>query len=286
MAFLQVIVNGLLMGGVYGLMALSLSMIAGVLKIINLAHGTLTVIGMYASYWLFTLFGIDPYVSLFGAALMSFGVGYFIQWSVLNPIIDATEEMTVLVTLGLGLIIQNLLLMAFGTDYYTVNTFYRLKTVMVGGLSVDVPKLLAFFTSLATTAIFFLFLEKTDLGRTIRAAANNRQAAMLVGVNVKRLYCTAFAIGTALTAVAGCCISTFIPTSQDVGILFTMTSFMIVIIGGMDTRLGPLAGGFLVGVVEEIGGVLLSGSTKQILSLGLLVIILLFRPQGLFGRES
>jgi branched-chain amino acid transport system permease protein len=274
------------MGGVYALMALSLSMIAGVLRIINLAHGTLTVIGMYASYWLFTLFGIDPYLSLLGAAFLSFCLGYFIQWSILNPVVEASEEMTVLFTLGLGLILQNLLLMVFGSDYYTVNTSYRLKTIMVSGVSLDAPKLLAFVTSLITATIFFLFLERTDLGRTIRATANNRQAALLMGVNVKKLYCMAFAIGTALAAAAGSCMSTFIPTSQDVGILFTMTSFMIVIIGGLDTGLGPLVGGFLVGIVEEIGGVLLSGSTKQVLSLGLLVIILLWRPQGLFGRGN
>lgn len=286
MVIVQVIIDGLLMGGIYALMALSLSMIFGVLRIINFAHGNLVAIGMYTSYWLFRLLGIDPYLSLIVAAFVSFCIGYFIQWIVLNPIVNAPEEMTVLVTLGLGLIIQNLLLMAFGPEYYTVNTFYRLETIMVGAIRLDVAKLLSFITSFIITALFFLFMEKTDLGRSIRAAANNREAAMLVGVNVKRIYCMAFAIGTALVAAAGSSISTFIPTSQDVGILFTMTSFVIVIIGGIGSYIGPLAGGFLVGVVEEIGGVLLSGSTKQILSLGLLVIILFFRPQGLFGRES
>lgn len=286
MVIIQVIIDGLLMGGIYALMALSLSMIFGVLRIINFAHGNLVAIGMYTSYWLFRLLGIDPYLSLLVSAFLSFCIGYLIQWIVLNPIVNAPEEMTVLVTLGLGLIIQNLLLMAFGPEYYTVNTFYRLKTIMVGGIRLDVAKLLAFITSFIITTLFFLFMEKTDLGRSIRAAANNREAAMLVGVNVKRIYCMAFSIGTALVAAAGSSISTFIPTSQDVGILFTMTSFVIVIIGGIGSYIGPLAGGFLVGIVEEIGGVLLSGSTKQILSLGLLVVILFFRPQGLFGRES
>jgi branched-chain amino acid transport system permease protein len=286
MLFLQVLVDGLLMGGVYVLMALGLSLIFGVLRIINFAHGNLAVIGMYASYCLFSFFGIDPYLSLLGTALIAFCLGYLVQRVILNPIVNAPEEMAVLVTLGLGLIIQNLLLIIFGPDYYTVNTAYRLEAIPLGLLRIDIPKLLAFLSSLVIATFFFLFMERTDLGRAIRASANNREAALLMGVNVKRIYCVAFAIGTVMVAVAGSSISTFVPTSQDAGILFTMTSFVIVISGGVGSHLGPLAGGFLVGILEEIGAVLLSGSTKQMMSLGLLVIILLFRPQGLFGREN
>lgn len=286
MILLQVLVDGLLQGGVYALMAIGLSLILGVLRVINLAHGNLVVIGMYTSYWLFSLLGIDPYLSILGSAFIAFFLGYFIQWSILNPIVNAPEEMTVLVTLGVGLIIQNLLLMAFGPDYYTVNTSYRLETFMVGAIRLDVPKLLAFLSSLVIVTIFFLFMEKTDLGRTIRAATDNREAAMLMGVNVGRIYCIAFGVGTVMATVAGSSISTFIPTSQDAGILFTMASFVIVIAGGIGSHLGPLLGGLLVGVLEEIGGVLFSGSLKQVMSLGLLVIILLLRPQGLFGKEA
>ena len=286
MFFLQILVDGLLQGGVYALMAIGLSLILGVLRIINLAHGNLVVIGMYTSYGLFSFLGIDPYLSILGSAVIAFFLGYFIQWSILNPIVNAPEEMTVLVTLGIGLIIQNLLLMAFGPDYYTVNTSYRLETFMLGTVRFDIPKLLAFLSSLMIVAIFFLFMEKTDLGRTIRAATDNREAAMLMGVNVSRIYCIAFGIGTVMATVAGSSISTFIPTSQDAGTLFTMASFVIVIAGGIGSHLGPLFGGLLVGVLEEAGGFLFSGSLKQIMSLGLLVIILLLRPQGLFGKET
>jgi branched-chain amino acid transport system permease protein len=286
MFFLQVMVDGLLQGGVYALMAIGLSLILGVLRIINLAHGNLVVIGMYTSYGLFFFWGIDPYLSILCSAFIAFVLGYIIQWSILNPIVNAPEEMTVLVTLGIGLIIQNLLLMAFGPDYYTVNTSYRLETFMLGAVRIDIPKLFAFLSSLTIVAIFFLFMEKTDLGRTIRAATDNREAAMLVGVNVTRIYCISFGIGTAMATVAGSSISTFIPTSQDAGTMFTMASFVIVIAGGIGSHLGPLLGGLLVGVLEEIGGILFLGSLKQIMSLGLLVVILLFRPKGLFGKEA
>ncbi len=286
MLYLQALINGILMGGVYGVMALGLSLIFGVLNIINLAHGTLMVIGMYLSYLLFSLLGIDPYLSIFATAAFLFSIGFFIQRFILNPIIDAPEEMSVLITLGLGMIIQNVLLMVFGPDYFTVDTSYKLSSFMLMGLSIDVAKIFTFIASLVITAIFFSFLQWTELGRAIRASSNNREAAMLMGINAKKIYCIAFAIGAATAAAAGSCVSTFIPTSQGAGILFTMTSFVIVIIGGVGNYLGALAGGFLIGLVEEFGAVLLSGSMKQVVSFGLLIIILLFKPEGLLGRKS
>lgn len=286
MLYLQALINGILMGGVYGVMALGLSLIFGVLNIINLAHGNLMVIGMYLSYLLFTLFGVDPYLSLIATAAFLFFIGFFIQRFILNPIVEAPEEMSVLITLGLGMIIQNVLLMIFGPDYFTVDTSYKLSSLMLIGLSIDVAKIFTFVASLIITAIFFSFLQWTELGRAIRAASNNREAAMLMGINVKKIYCIAFAIGAATVATAGSCVSTFIPTSQGVGILFTMTSFVVVIIGGVGNYLGALAGGFLIGIVEEFGAVLLSGSMKQVVSFGLLIIILLFKPEGLLGRRG
>lgn len=286
MLYLQALINGILMGAVYGVMALGLSLIFGVLNIINLAHGNLMVIGMYLSYLFFVLFGIDPYVSLLVIASFLFFIGFFIQRFILNPIIDAPEEMSVLITLGLGMIIQNVLLMAFGPDYFTVDTSYKLSSLMFLGLSIDVAKIFTFGASLVITAVFFSFLQWTELGRAIRAASNNREAAMLMGINVKKIYCVAFAIGAATVAAAGSCVSTFIPTSQGVGILFTMTSFVVVIIGGVGNYLGALAGGFLIGIVEELGAVLLSGSMKQVVSFGLLIVILLLKPEGLLGRKG
>lgn len=286
MLYLQALLNGILMGGVYAVMALGLSLIFGVLRIINLAHGNLMVIGMYVSYWFFVLFGIDPYLSLFVTAFLLFLIGFFVQRFVLNPVIDAPEEMSVLITLGLGMIIQNMLLMAFGPEYYTVDTAYKLSSIMFMGMSIDVAKVFTLGASLTIAAVFLSFLQWTELGRAIRAASNNREAAMLMGINVKKIYCIAFAIGAATVGTAGSCVSTFIPTSQGAGILFTMTSFVIVIIGGVGNYFGALAGGFLIGIVEEFGAVLISGSMKQVLSFGLLIVILLFRPQGLLGREG
>jgi branched-chain amino acid transport system permease protein len=286
MLYLQALINGLLIGGTYGLMAMGLSLIFGVLRIINFAHGSLMVLGMYVSYWLFALMGVDPYLSLVCAAGLLFLLGFVVQRYVLNPILDAPEEMSFLTTLGLGLIIQNLLLMAFGPDFYTIDTAYRLSSFEVGGLNIDVSKLLACGASLVITAVFFSFLRWSETGRAIRAASNDREAAMLMGINIKKIYCIAFAVGAATTGAAGACFSTFIPTSQDAGMLFTLTSFVIVIAGGVGSYPGTLIGGFLIGVVEELGAVTLSGSMKQVVSFCLLMVILLFRPQGLFGREE
>lgn len=286
MLYVQALINGVLLGATYGLMALGLSLIFGVLKIINFAHGTLMVVGMYASYWLFTLLGADPYLSLLPTAAFLFLVGFILQRYILNPIIEAPEEMSFLTTLGLGLIIQNLILMAFGPDLHTIDTSYKLSSLAIGDLTVDVSKLLAFWASLIVTGIFFSFLQWSETGRAIRAASDNREAATLMGIDTKKIYCVAFAIGAATTGAAGACFSTFIPTSQDVGMLFTLTSFVIVIAGGVGTYHGTLIGGFVIGIVEELGAVMLSGSMKQVVSFCLLVVILLLRPQGLFGREG
>jgi len=286
MIYIQALINGILMGSVYAIMGLGLSLIFGVLRIINLAHGNLMVVGMFVSYWLFSLFGIDPYLSIVASALLLFIFGFLIQRFLLNPIIDAPEEASVLITLGLGIVIQNILLMMFGPDYYTVETPYKLSVLTYKGVIIDMAKIFTFGVSLIITFVFFSFLQWTELGRAIRAASNNREAAMLMGINVKKIYCTAFAIGAATVATAGSCVSTFIPTSQEAGILFTMTSFVVVIIGGVGNYLGALTGGFLIGIVEEFGTVLISGAMKKVISFGLLVIILLFRPEGLLGRRG
>lgn len=286
MLYVQALINGVLMGGTYGLMALGLSLIFGVLRIINFAHGNLMVVGMYITYWSFVLFGMDPYLSLFAAASFLFLLGFVIQRYIMNPIVEAPEEMSFLTTLGLGLIIQNLLLMLFGPDFYTINTSYKLSSLAISELNIDVSKLFAFGASMGITALFFSFLQWSETGRAIRAASNNREAAMLMGINTKKIYSIAFAIGAATAGAAGTCFSTFIPTSQDAGMLFTLTSFVIVIAGGVGTYHGALIGGFLIGIVEELGAVLLSGSMKQVVSFCLLMVILFFRPQGLFGREG
>jgi branched-chain amino acid transport system permease protein len=176
--------------------------------------------------------------------------------------------------------------MIFGPDFYTVDTSYKLSSIALGELSIDVSKVFAFGSSIVITAVFFSFLQWTETGRAIRAASNNREAAMLMGIDVKRIYSLAFAIGAATAGAAGASVSTFIPTSQDAGMLFTLTSFVIVIAGGVGTYHGALVGGFLIGIVEELGAVLLSGSMKQVVSFCFLMIILFFRPQGLFGREG
>lgn len=286
MLYVQALINGILMGGIYGLMALGLSLIFGVLRIINFAHGNLMVLGMYITYWLFVSIGLDPYLSLFLSASSLFFLGYLMQRYILNTIVEAPEEMSFLMTLGLGLIIQNALLMVFGSDFYTVDTSYKLSSIAWRELSIDVTKVFAFGASIAITAAFFSFLQWTETGRAIRAASNNREAALLMGINVKKIYSIAFAIGAATAGAAGASASTFIPTSQDVGMLFTLTSFVIVIAGGVGTYHGALVGGFLIGIAEELGAVLLSGSMKQVVSFCLLVVILFFRPQGLFGREG
>ena len=281
--YLQAIVNGLLLGGVYSLMALGLSLIFGVMRVINFAHGDMMVWGMYLSFWLFTTLGVDPYLSILVTATVVFLLGAAIQRGLVTRILDTPHEMQILLMLGVALILENTALMAFGPDPRRVNTSYALSTFWLGPIVFDLPRTLTFVVALALALGLYLFLKRTDLGRMIRAAADNRTGALLVGTDILKVFTLAFGIGAGCVGAAGSLMTPFLPFTPSTGLALTLASFNVVIIGGMGSLLGAFVGGLLVGVSESLGAVLLVPSLKEIVTFVLLVLILLFRPQGLLG---
>ena len=279
--YVQAIVNGFLVGGVYSLMALGLSLIFGVMRVINFAHGDMMVWGMYLSYWLFVAAGVDPYLSILVTGSAIFLLGAVVQRGLVNRILEAPHEMQILLMLGVALVLENTALMAWGPDPRRVNTAYGLSTFWLGPVVFDLPRLATFVVALVLALGLYLFLKRTELGRMIRAASDNRIGALLVGTDILKVFTLAFGIGAACVGAAGSLMTPFLPFAPSTGIFFTVTSFNIVIIGGMGSLLGAFVGGLLVGVSESLGAVILVPSLKEIVSFILLILILLFRPQGL-----
>jgi len=282
---LQLAVQGLLMGGIYGLIAVGLSLIFGVMGVLNFAHGPMMVMGMYISYWLLTHLGLDPYLSFLLVAGLTFVIGYVIQSAMVNRILDFPEAMQVLPLVALGLIIENSLLLWWGPDPRSPQTALGLATLHIGPIMIDVSRLMAFILAIAITGAIFLFLKKSDLGKSIRAAADNRLGAILVGIKVNRVNNISFALGAATTGAAGALLLPLMSLSPHLGHDFTMTAFVVVILGGLGNLGGALAGGFVLGLAESLSTLFIPASMKQLVSFGLLVLIMLFRPQGLFGGK-
>ena len=281
----QALVNGLLFGGVYSLMAVGLSLIFGVMRVINFAHGDMMVWGMYLAFLLNLLLGLDPYLSFVLCAAALFATGLAIQRGLVNRIMDAPHEMQILLMLGVALVMENGALVLFGPDTRRVTTQFGASALWLGPIFLDLPRLLTFAFSVGLSIALWLFLFRSDLGRTIRAASDNSLGALIVGTDVNRIYTVAFGVGAGLVGAAGALTASFLPFSPTAGLFLTVASFNIVIIGGMGSLLGAFLGGLLVSVAESIGAVLLAPSLKEVVSFSLLILILLFRPSGLFGKR-
>ena len=274
------------MGGVYGLIALGLSLIFGVMRVINFGHGEMMVFAMFLSITMLLSWGLDPYLSLPICALIMFGIGYLVQLVFVNRILDLPEAMQVLVLVGLGIIFENSTLMIWGGSDISPKTSLDLSSIRLGPLTVDVPRLIAFVLSILITLIVIIFLKKTTIGKSIRAAADNRFGALIIGTHINRIYGICFGIGAACVGAAGSLLVPLMPAKATMGAPYTMVSFVIVILGGMGSLIGALIGGLIIGVAESLGTVFLPSSMKQIVSFSIMVIILLFRPQGLFGGKG
>ncbi|MBI5586507.1 MAG: branched-chain amino acid ABC transporter permease [Deltaproteobacteria bacterium] len=283
---LQLALQGFLMGGVYSLIALGLSLIFGVMKVINFAHGEMMVFAMFLSITLLLGWGIDPYLSLLVVAAAMFGVGYLVQRVFVNRILDLPEAMQVLVLVGLAIIFENGTLMIWGGSDISPKTSLALSSLRWGPVTVDVPRLIAFALAIIITLMVMIFLKKTTIGKAIRAAADNRFGALIIGTHINRLYGICFGIGAACVGAAGALLVPLMPAKATMGAPYTMISFVIVILGGMGSLVGALVGGLIIGVAESLGTVFLPSSMKQVVSFTIMVVILLFRPQGLFGAKS
>ncbi len=282
----QLAVQGVLLGGIYGLIAVGLSLIFGVMGIINFAHGQMIVLGMYISYSFLVLFGIDPYLNFIASAGILFAMGYLLQSSTVNRILDFPEAMQVVPLVAVGLVLENLTLMLWGPDHRSPETAFNLSTIWIGKIMIDGSKLITFVLAIVLTLGVFLFLKKSSIGKSIRAAADNRTGAVLVGINVNRINNFAFGLGAATCGAAGALLLPLMPVSPHMGHDFTLTAFVVVILGGMGNLWGALLGGLILGLTESLSILVLPPTMKQVVSFILLIIIMLFRPQGLLkGRK-
>ena len=280
------LLNGLTMGAIYALIALGLTLIYGVLHIINFAHGSLLMIGLYAVFFLFRHFGLDPYLALFIVVPGMFALGYALQRLVIGRGSHGKDENILLVTLGLSIIIENLALHFFGSETRQIATAYTSTMVNIAGATLTVPRVAASAGALACCAILWLMMARTDLGRAIRAIAKERQGARLVGIDVEHIFAMSFGIGLACLGAAACFLLPAFYVSPQVGHTFVLVAFTVVVLGGMGSFVGSLVGGFAVGVVESFGGLLLGESLGQIGVFVIFIAVLLFRPAGLLGHRT
>ena len=282
----QGLLSGFLFGGVYSLMAVGLTLIFGVMRVVNFAHGDMMVWGMYMAWLLSMRAGIDPYVGFLVCGAGLFILGFVVQRGLVERIVDAPHEMQILLMLGVALVLENAALVAFGPDPARVRSPLAQGTIWLGPIFVDLARLLTFALAMVLTATLWLFLTRTDLGRSMRAAADNPYGARVIGTDVRKVYAAAFGVGAACVGAAGALVSPILPFQPTSGLGLSVTSFNIVIIGGMGSLPGAFVGGILVSVAESMGAVFLSPSMKELVSFGLLIAILLFRPAGLFGKTA
>ncbi len=267
-------------------MAVGLTLIFGVMRVVNFAHGDMMVWGMYLAFMLSGRAGLDPYVSFPLCALALFALGMAVQRGLVDPIIEAPHEMQILLMLGVALVLENTALLAFGPEPNRVRSPLARLTWDLGPLYVDVARLVTFGVAVVLTLALWLFLYRTEMGRLIRAAADNQYGARVIGADVRRIYAVAFGIGAACVGAAGALVAPILPFQPSTGLSLSVTSFNIVIIGGMGSLLGAFIGGLLVSVAESLGAVFQRPSLKELFSFSLLILILLFRPAGLFGRRQ
>ncbi len=283
-AILQLIINGLLLGGIYALISIGLTLIFGVLEIVNFAHGEFLMLAMYASYFLFQLYGVDPYLSLVIILPLFFLIGVAVQRVTIQPILNAPPLNQIFMTVGLSMVLQNLALFFWKADYRTVKTSYSSLTLKAAGLMISFPRLVAFVLAMGLIAGLLIFLQKTYTGKAIRALAQERKAAMLMGINVYRTYQIAFGMGIACVGAAGAMLMPVFFVFPSVGAMFVLIAFVVVILGGYNSLIGALVGGLIIGVVEAFSGFFISPHLKEAIYFIIFILILLFRPTGLFGR--
>lgn len=280
------VLNGLLMGAIYALVALGLTLIYGVLHIINFAHGALLSAALFAAFFAFRLLGLDPYVAVFLLAPAFFVLGYALQRFVIGPASHGDDRNMLLVTLGIAVIVENALLYGFRADTRTIDVPYAFETFNVGFTYLAVPRVVGFAAVFVVALVLWLLMTFTDIGRAIRAVAKEKLGAELVGIDVGHVYAMTFGLGTACVAVAACLLIPTYYVNPGVGNAFVLVAFTIVVLGGMGSVPGALIGAFVIGVVESFCGLFLGESLGQIGIFLIFIVVLLLRPTGLFGARA
>jgi branched-chain amino acid transport system permease protein len=286
---LEGILNGIFMGSIYGLTALGLTVIFGVLKVINFAHGSLIMVSMYVAYWAILLTGVHPYVSLIIVVPVMYFFGYYLQDIVIKPIFKAEKDVrepitVIIVTTGVWYILDNLTLLIFGPQYRSIqNNPLSGKMLEIGDMLISVPKLWGFVTAVITAIAIYWFLQTTRTGRAIRATSLDREASSLMGINQFKIYNVAFGIGTAIVGISAVTLVPFYNIFPSVGVLFDIKGFIIVVLGGLGSIGGAILGGIIIGLIESIAPMFMTATWAEAIVYGLFLVVLFVKPSGLFG---
>ncbi len=281
--FFQALITGILMAGLYALVAIGLTLIFGVVRIVNFAQGEFVMVGMYATYWLWKFWGIDPYLSLVITMPVLFCLGVLIQRFLLQPILHAPDLAQIFMTVGLSVAFMNAALLFFTADFRSVKISYAEWTWRLGGVAIPVPRLFAFLGAILLAGLLTLFLTRTDLGKALRAVAQDREVSMLLGINPRRMYLIAVGLGTALAGAAGGLIMPFFYVFPTVGVTFGLIAFVVVILGTLGSIEGAMLAALIVGVAESMGILFAGADLGLVVVFAILVAGLVFKPSGLMG---
>lgn len=284
---IQSILNGLLLGGLYAVIGLGMSLVFGVMRIVNLAHGDMLMLGMYLTFWLVTAFHLDPYISVLISFPFLFAFGVLVHFFFVGPLLrkNPPEENLLLLTLGIGLGMTEVIRLLFSAKYRAINTSLSTTTLSFFGVSLSVPLLTACAIALVLTVLLYLVLLHTNLGRSLRATAQDSESAEMVGINGQNIYRIVFGIGAGLAGAAGSLLLPIYYLSPTVGASFTLKAFVVTVLGGMGSVMGALVGGLVLGVAETLGAVYVSTAYKDIIGYLVFILILSFRPGGLVGKS-
>ena len=281
---IQSIVNGLMMGGVYALIAVGLTLIFGVMNVVNFAHGEFVMLGMVLTYLLHHYLGWDPGLSILLVIPIMLGVGALIQKTLISSVIGQADEAQILLTLGLSVLLTNAVLLIMGPDYLSVKTPYKLSVVALGPVLFSVPRLIAFFVGLVFSGILWLFLNRTNLGKALRAVAEKPEVATIMGINPKRMHWLAFGIGISLAAGAGSVLTPFFYTFPSVGGMFVLIAFVVVVLGGMGNIPGAILGALVIGITESLTAQFVALDLAMLGVFIIFVLVLVFKPAGILGK--
>ena len=281
----QVVISGLLAGALYSMVALGLALIFGVMRVINVAHGTILMLGAYTTFWWFHLLGLNPYLSLLASMSLMFLLGVLLQWTLVTRVVDAPELSSLLLTFGISIALVNLARLAFTADLRSVE--FITGSFVVGPFALSKSRVIAFAFAVAITLFAFWFLQKTKLGKAIRATSQSSEMAMVCGINVPRIHLYSFGIASALAAAGGSLIAVMVAIQPQMGDVYTFKSFLVIVLGGAGNYPGALLGGMLLGLVEQLASLFLTTQLSEAVAYVLLVLVLLLRPTGLLGgRET
>lgn len=279
----QLILNGIMLGSMYAIISVGLTLIFGIVRVVNFAHGEFLMVGMYAVYLLSLHLGLHPYVSAVPMVLMLFAVGALVQRFIIQPLLGADEHIQIFATVGLSTALINLALLVFGADLYSVQAPGVRQPLSIGGYTVLYAQVVMLASALVLVAGLHLFMQRTPLGRAIRATAQNRNAAQLMGVRVDRIYVIAFGLGAACVGLASALISPLFPVTPTIGTYFVLTAFVVVVLGGMRSMYGAFLGAMIIGIVDSLSGYYIAPDLKEVVYFAIFILILIFKPTGLFG---